>query len=185
MGGGRWLQTQHADGGTPLKTTAGTTHSISQYPGTNFWSATSAYDGNSNLLNLLDENGTLRTWTYDENDQALSETGAAAGGNPFGIEGETGLSYLYDGLYRAAFGETHDISGTLTSTDSLFNTLGGLEWQRQRVMRAHPSQLALTEQGDVISQFDESGRRFSRRNPGDVTRTTCVPLPEILAWIIH
>ena len=66
----------------------------------------------------------------------------------------------------AAFGETHDISGTLTSTDSLYNTLGGLEWQRQRVMRAHPSQPALTEQGDVISQFDESGRRFSRRNPG-------------------
>ncbi len=169
---GRWLQTQHADGGgTPLKTSAGTTHSVSQFPGTNFWSGTSAYDGNSNLLNLRDENDTVRSYSYDFNDQLLSETGTPAGGNPFNIEGETGLSYLYDGLYRAAFGETHDGTGTLTDTESVFNTLGGLERQRQRVMRAHPAQPGLTDSGDVVSEFDESGRRYGRVNPGEVTRT--------------
>ncbi len=170
---GRWVQTQHADGGagSALKSSAGTTHSVSQFPGTNFWSASSAYDGNSNLLNLKDENDTLRSWSFDENDQLLSETGAPAAGNPFGIEGETGLSYLYDGLYRAAFGETHDGTGTLTDTESVFNTLGGLERQRQRVMRAHPSLPGLTESGSVVSEFDESGRRFARRNPGDISRT--------------
>jgi YD repeat-containing protein len=170
----RWLQTQHADGGTgtPLKTTAGTTHSISAVGSTVFHSGTSTYDGNSNLLNLKDENDTTFTWTYDNNDNVLTEAGAVAGGNPFEIEGETGLSYTYDGLYRAIYGETHDASDTLTETDSVFNSLSGLERQRQRVHLAHPDDAGYSHAGAVASKFDESGRRFQRTNPGDLTRTT-------------
>jgi YD repeat-containing protein len=170
----RWLQTQHADGGTgtPLKTTAGTTHSISQVGSSAYYSGTSTYDGNSNLLNLIDENDTTFTWTYDENDNVLTETGATAGGNPFEIEGETGLSYTYDGLYRAIYGETHDASDTLTETDSVFDSLSGLELQEQRVHVAHPNDPTYSRSGAVASKFDESGRRFQRTNPGELTRTT-------------
>jgi YD repeat-containing protein len=171
---GRWLQTQHADGGsgTPLKSTAGSGHTITQVGGGVFYSKSGAYDANSNLLAVTDENDTVVSFTYDENDLPLTETGAVAGGNPFNIEGETGLSYAYDGLYRAVYGETHDASNTLTETDSVFNSLGGLERQRQRVHQAHPSQFGYSHAGSVASRFDESGRRFQRTNPGDVTRTT-------------
>jgi YD repeat-containing protein len=167
---GRWLQTQHADGGTPLKTTAGSGHSITQVGSSVFYSKTGAYDGNSNLLKITDENNTETTYTYDNNDLLTGETGSAAGGNPHGIEGETGFEYLYDGMYRSVFGRSYDGTGTLTQIDSLFNSIGGLEQQRQRVLRAHPDDPGFTAEGTVLSKFDESGRRYQRTNPSGLTR---------------
>ncbi|MCC6465681.1 MAG: RHS repeat protein, partial [Planctomycetes bacterium] len=139
---GRWLQTQHADGdaGTPHKTTAGNGHSVTAVGSGPYYSKAGAYDANGNLLAVTDPNGTVTSWSYDANDQPTTETGDTSASAPlFGVQGETGLGFAYDGLYRPVYGETHDGIGSLTETDNAFDTLGGLERQRQRVLRPHPN----------------------------------------------
>ena len=170
----RWLQTQHPDGGTgtPLKTTAGSGHTVTAVGSTVFYSKSGAYDGNSNLLTLTDENDTEIDFTYDENDLLTDEDGTAGSGNPFNIEGEAGMEYLYDGLYRSVYGKTHDGTNTLTEVDSVFNTLSGLERQRQRIKRAHPNDTGFDRELTLYSKFDESGRRYQRTNPSGLTRVT-------------
>ncbi|MEE9310963.1 MAG: hypothetical protein V3V10_00995, partial [Planctomycetota bacterium] len=170
----RWVQTEHADGGagTPNKTTVGNSHTISQVGSLNFWTPSNAFDGNGNLLNIIDENETVTSFVYDENDLPTSESGAAKSGNPHEIEGETGMSYLYDGQYRAIYGETHEGSDTLTETDSVFNTLSALERQTQTVHQLHPNKPTMSSAQTIQSKYDESGRRFQRSNPSAVTRTS-------------
>src|SRR5690606_35314498 len=73
-------------------------------------------------------------------------------------------------MYRSVFGRSYDGTGTLTQIDSLFNSIGGLEQQRQRVLRAHPDDPGFTAEGTVLSKFDESGRRYQRTNPSGLTR---------------
>ena len=170
----RWLQTQHPDGGsgTPLKTTAGSGHTVTAVGSTVFYSKTGAYDGNSNLLTLTDENDTEIDFTYDANDLLTDEDGTPDSGNPFNIEGEDGMEYLYDGLYRSVYGKTFEGANTLTEVDSVYNTLSGLERQRQRIKRAHPNDTGFDRELTLLSKFDESGRRYQRTNPSGITRVT-------------
>ncbi|MCC7508393.1 MAG: hypothetical protein IT464_03345 [Planctomycetes bacterium] len=170
----RWLQTQYPDGGsgTPLKSSAGSGHSLTTVSGTPYYTKSGAYDGNGNLLLSTDANNTEITFTWDANDNLLEETGSAAGGNPFGIIGEAGMEYEYDGMYRAGRGRTNDGSDDLTEVNSLFNSLSGIERQQQIVYDAHPGlSTPYTSTGTVQSWFDESGRRYQRQNPSGVTRT--------------
>lgn len=171
---GRWLQTQHADGGsgTALKTTAGSGHTITAVGSTVFYSKSGAYDGNGNLLLITDENDTQIAFTYDENDLLTDEDGTPGSGNPFNLEGEGGMEYLYDGLYRSVYGKTHDGTNTLTEVDSLFNTLGALDQQRQRIARAHPNDTGFARELTTTSKWDESGRRHQRTNPSGITRVS-------------
>ncbi|MBK8205317.1 MAG: hypothetical protein IPK87_00860 [Planctomycetes bacterium] len=170
----RWLQTQYPDGGTgtPLKSSAGSGHSLTTVSGTPYYTKSGAYDGNGNLLLSTDANGTEIAFTWDNNDNLLEETGSAAAGNAFGIIGEAGMEYEYDGMYRAGRGRTNDGSDDLTEVNSLFNTLSGIERQQQIVYDAHPGlSTPYTSTGTVQSWFDESGRRYQRQNPSGVTRT--------------
>ena len=85
------------------------------------------------------------------------------------MQGETGLNFAYDGLYRPVYGETHDGTGSLTETDNAFDTLGGLERQRQRVLRPHPNFPNADLSEHMVSAFDESGRRWQRTSAGGNT----------------
>ncbi|MCC6574921.1 MAG: choice-of-anchor D domain-containing protein, partial [Planctomycetes bacterium] len=171
----RWLQTEHADGTSPtagvgLKTSAGSGHSVSAVGSTVFYSKSGAYDGNSNLLAVSDENGTVISYSYDKNDLPLDESADVSGAtaNGFSVIGEDGKEFAYDGLYRAGYARNYDGATTLTQTHSVFTTLGQLQRQNQWIYTGGSVDTSINR--TVVNSFDESGRRYGRTNPSEITR---------------
>jgi len=171
----RWLQTVQPDAVTGFSNgalnTAGSGHTLTAVGSSVFFSKSGAYDGNGNLLIETDHNETEVEYTYDENDLLIdidADTSGAAS-NGFTLEGEDHITLQWDGAYRLVRGETFEAaapSSARTRFERAFNSLSLMERERQTTRY----DTAASYSSDVVSAYDELGRRYTRNNPRDVRR---------------
>lgn len=78
----------------------------------------SLYDGNGNLKEKVDANGTLVKQDFDELNRLTLVSGTPASGNPFGVQGTTVQSFQYDGLSRMGLAaDNNGATGILRAGD--------------------------------------------------------------------
>ena len=121
---GRHTQTTFADG---LRFTIGTSGSaLSPIAGTvAYCAATGGYDGNGNVLHVIDEGGTHVDRTYDAANLLLTVQVTPAQGST--LKGEMSASFEYDGLGRMLVAESTDHLARTIRREHKWNSLSRLE----------------------------------------------------------